>query len=133
MPNIPLGPTAEVITSGREFLWSRVEGTYMIKTVIIDASSRDQNNTHRKGLCLGKITSSGKYKTYASGSGDGSGIFAGILNEEADLMDQNGNMADRIATIVVFGRVKVSNVFGLDGTARGQANGNTSPCLFIFD
>lgn len=52
--------------------------------VIIDTATRDTDhpeaNTHlRKGLLLGKVTASGKYKEFDSGNGDGTQISADVV------------------------------------------------------
>lgn len=46
-------------------------------TIIVDSASQDTGNPEsanvlRRGLCMGKLTATGKYKEFNSGGGDGS-------------------------------------------------------------
>jgi len=135
MPNTPLGPSAEVTTSGREYLHSRAIGHVIKKTVILVSTARDQGNTLRKGLALGKIAATGKFKDWDTSKSDGSQTFRGFLDEEVDMMDQFGNFQDRQATMVVWGRVKVANVFVATGNGSFPLTGldGSTGCFFIQD
>src|SRR5688572_627772 len=106
IPNMGFGPSAEVLsTSGREYLWSRVEGHWMKKTIVISSVARYSGSmVLPKGLALGKITASGKYKEYTDGLSDGSEVFRGFLDNEQSLAGADGNALDAAAVMVVFGR-----------------------------
>ena len=90
----------------------------------VDSSARDSGNTPtttlRKGLVLGKVTATGKYKEYDNGVADGTETAAGILDDEVDLLDSTGAAADSQATMLVHGYVDESKLAGLD--ANGKAD-----------
>jgi hypothetical protein len=76
--------------------------------------------TLRKGLVLGKVTATGKYKQYANGASDGTEVAAGILDDEVNLLDESGTARDSQATMLIHGFVTESKVFGID--ANGKAD-----------
>jgi len=132
MPNISIGPNTEYLVSGREYLLDREAGHVMRETVILDSSARDSSQTTlRKGLALGKIASTGKYRDYGSGNSDGSQTFRGFLDEESDLLNVVGTATDRPAPMVIFGRVNTPNTFGLSGSPITGLDGSTG-CFFIW-
>jgi len=109
----------------------------MIKTIVIDSTARNGGVTLLpKGLALGKITATGKYKEYDDSDGDGTGVFRGFLNEEKELA-YNGVAADVQAEMVVWGRVITNNVTWDDSNeaaaAKTDASTGANGCFFIWD
>lgn len=139
MGNVSIGPNQEYLTSGREYLHSRVEGHVMKKTVVVDRLAADQpGSILRKGYALAKITTSGKYKEYDNDDSDGTEVFRGFLDQELDMKDLNGVIADQVAQMVVFGRVKETNIFMLDlgndlTAAKTDAANGDNGCFFVWD
>jgi len=129
-PNTPLGPSVQLVTSGREYLLDRTH--FMKKAVIIDSQARDSSSsTLRKGLALGKITSSGKHMQYDTGNSPaGINVLRGFLDTELDLKDWQGNNVDAVSEMVIFGRVDANQTFGISATA--IATDGTNGCLFIW-
>ena len=98
--------------------------------VTIDQAARDDDNTPtttlRKGLVLGKVTASGKYKEYDDNASDGTETAAGILDEEINLLDETGTAADSQTTMIIHGYVDESELVGID------ANGKSDLAQIIF-
>ena len=59
--------------------------------IVIDSTARDADNTPtttlRKGLVLGKVTATGKYKEYDSEADDGTETARVILDDEVNVLD----------------------------------------------
>jgi len=98
--------------------------------VTIDSAARDSGNTPtttlRKGLVLGKVTASGKYKEYDDAAIDGTETAVCILDDEVKVVDEDGNAADAAATGLIHGYVDESDLIGID------ANGKTDLAHVIF-
>lgn len=92
--------------------------------VTLDAGAADAGSspttTLRKGLVLGRVTATGKYRQYDDGAVDGTEVAAGILDVEVNLLDSNGEAADSQATMLVHGYVAESKLTGVD--AGGKAD-----------
>lgn len=95
-------------------------GHMIVKQITVDGAARDSGNSPtnklRKGLLLGKVTATGKYKQYDDTASDGTEVAAGILLDEVNVHDEDGNDQDRIATILVHGVVDDSKIYGKDAS-----------------
>ena len=98
--------------------------------VTVDSASADSGGspttTLRKGLVLGKVTASGKFKQYNNAAADGTEVAAGILDDEVNLIDEAGTARDSQATMLIHGFVKESKLHGID------ANGKADLAHIIF-
>lgn len=98
--------------------------------VTIASAARDSGaaptTTLRKGLVLGKVTATGKYKEYSNAANDGTETAAGILDSETNLLNEAGAAADSQATMLIHGFVSESKLHGID------ANGKTDLKAIIF-
>jgi len=101
--------------------------------VVIDAAARDADNspttTLRKGLVLGKITESGKYKEYDPSAVDGSATARVILDDQVDLLDESGSPADTEALGAFRGDFIAAALIGLDAGAKADL----TQCAFDED
>ena len=92
--------------------------------VTVDSAAADNGGspttTLRKGLVLGKVTASGKYKQYNNAAADGTEVAAGILDDEVNLIDEAGTARDSQATMLIHGFVRESKLHGID--ANGKAD-----------
>lgn len=90
--------------------------------VVLDAAARDSGNspttTLRKGLVLGKVTTSGKYKEYDSGASDGTETARVILDDEVDLLEESGTAVDTEGLGAFRGDFVASALIGLDADAK---------------
>lgn len=81
----------------------------------LDAGNTDNAKQLRKGLCLGKLTSGGKYQHYDDAASDGTQTAVAFLDETVSVKN-----ADALARICVGGGgIDEDKVIGLD------ANGKT--------
>lgn len=124
-------------TSGAEFLsgdhFAMKEGGIVIDKNATHAG-RNPTTTLRKGLCMGKITSSGKYTGFDPDGTDGTEIARGILNQDCDLKDDKGNAVDYFqAGLVVHGFYVPAKVQDEDGTDISSGNVETKRNLFGID
>lgn len=124
MPNVRLGMGDQQIASGREFV---LDPLMMTKGITIDSTARDANNTPtttlRKGVVMGIVTATGRYKEYDDGDSDGTQVARGILMQEIDLLDSQGNAQHAEGSMLIFGRVD-NNAIYFDA-AGDAANGRT--------
>jgi hypothetical protein len=92
--------------------------------VTIDANASDAGGTPtttlRKGLVLGKVTSSGKYKQYSNAAVDGTEVAAGILDDETNLVGDSGVPAYSQSTMLIHGYVKESKLHGIDSAGKAD-------------
>lgn len=132
MSNVKIGPDVEKMASGREFL---LDGIHVIrKNVVLASAARDDSATVlRRGLVLGEVTASGKYKEYDDSDSDGTEVARCILDEEIDLKDTNGDVQDAYATAVVFGYVDNSMLFGIDANGRTDLGTTSNGCCILFE
>src|SRR5947199_5987994 len=89
------GIGAELDTLENEFEWGRFAITMLVGAQI-DAAATDVGNSGqtgvlRKGLLLGKITSSGNLTAYSATATDGSNVVVGILARSYRMTDFAGN------------------------------------------
>jgi hypothetical protein len=119
LPNFGLG--TEQIDVPTEF---RLSDHAILVGITIGSTARDGENTPtttlRRGLVMGKITASGKYAQYSDAATDGTGVAAGILVHEADLLGPYASAHDATGLILVHGYVKESALIGID--ANGKAD-----------
>ena len=89
--------------------------------ITIDSGARDDGETTlRKGLVLGKVTSTGKYKEYDDTAGDGTEVAAGLLDEQVDLLDETGSAADSQTVMLIHGHVDESKLHGIDASGKSD-------------
>jgi hypothetical protein len=92
------GHGAAVFTSEREILFdgrnSEIQNS-VISSAAVDAGMTP-TTTLRRGLLLGKITASNKFKQWDAAATDGSQIVAGVLPFEISTADYDGTAADRV-------------------------------------
>ena len=115
---VQLGYGAERERSDNEYKLS----DHGIKVAVtLDSTARDGSSTTlSKGLVLGKVTATGKYKEYDSAAVDGTETAAGILDDEVNLLDETGNAADSQATMLIHGYVDESKLAGIDGDGKSD-------------
>lgn len=116
---IGLGPTQSSEPSQVRFTG---HGRESAVAIVLDADARDSGNspdtTLRKGLVLGKVTASDKYKEYDPTAGDGTETARLILADEVDLLDEGGTAADTEGLGAFRGDFIASALIGLDADAR---------------
>ncbi len=92
--------------------------------VTVDSSARDDGNTTdttlRKGLVIGRVTATGKYKEYDAGASDGTETAAGILDDETNLLDESGAASDSHATMLIHGFVDEDRLIGIDAGGKSD-------------
>lgn len=102
-------------TSEREYRWGTANhgGAQFIGGVVL-SSSVDAGNTPtttlRKGLAMGRITSSGKFTQYTVGATDGSEIPVGFLMADVDMLNAAGTATDKSCVLMVAGPVVAAQV-----------------------
>lgn len=102
-------------TTEREFRWgtSNHGGAQFIGGVIL-SSSTDSGNTPtttlRKGLAMGRITSTGKLTPYSASATDGSEIPVGFLMADVDMLNASGMAVDKTCVLMVAGPVLAAQV-----------------------
>jgi len=135
--NLQVGPqTVASPTSGREFVLDRGIGqvTHYPGGIVIAAAARDAGSTNlRKGLVMGKITASGKYSQYLDTNSDGTEVARGILDEEVDLKDPDGNARDAQGKLMVIrGVIDNSALFGIDANGRADMDQGRNGAALVF-
>ncbi len=90
--------------------------------IVVDSTARDSANTPtttlRKGLVLGKVTATDKYMEYDSGASDGTETARVILDEEVNVLDEDGTAADTEAVGAFRGDFVASALIGLDAAGK---------------
>ena len=90
--------------------------------IVIDAAASDDGNspttTLRKGLVLGKVTETGKYKQYDPEASDGTETARVILDDEVNLLDESGEPVDTEALGAFRGDFVADELIGLDEDAK---------------
>ena len=90
--------------------------------ITLDSTAVDSGSSPttllRKGLVLGRNTSSGKYFAYDDTGTDGREVAKGILNQSRETRDRFGDVEDTRSTMVIHGHVDQAQPFGLDAAAR---------------
>lgn len=92
-------------------------------SVTLDLSAADagaNDGVLRKGLVLGKVTATGKYKQYNNAAVDGTQTAAGILDDFVSLIDEAGEEVEAQATMLVHGMVVESKLYGCDAAAKAD-------------
>ena len=116
---IGLGTTQSADPSEIRFTDHGRESTVAI---VIDSTAEDADNTPtttlRKGLVLGKVTATDKYKEYDSGASDGTETARVILDEEVSVLDEDGTAADTEALGAFRGDFVASALIGLDADSK---------------
>lgn len=120
------------LTNENQFLWGSDE-LRRTEPIILDASTVDAGATPttkvRRGLVLGRITATNKYKQYDPTATDGSQVASGILLYARNMAGlQSGVAEDRQAELVIAGCLKVGNLYGFDENARRHLG-----TRFLFD
>jgi hypothetical protein len=127
---IGLGATESADPSEIRFTDHGRESTVAI---VLDAAARDAGNTPdttlRKGLVLGKVSASGKYKEYDPSAGDGTETARVILDDEVDLLDESGTAADTEGLGAFRGDFVAAALTGLDAGAKADL----TQCVFDED
>lgn len=91
----------------------------------ISSSISDPTNSPtwrlRRGLVLGRITSSGQWTNYAATNTDGSEVAQGILAYDLRMQDvMSGSNVNKLVGILIKGNLQAGNLVGLDLMARAQ-------------
>jgi len=132
-----IGTRTELFISGREFLINN-DHVVEIDVVIVSTAADSGNNptsTLRRGLVLGKVTSSGKYQQYSDAdSPSGVGVARGILKEDINLLDlDTGSAADKQAKMVIHGYVDYSQLIGIDSNGLTDLVSGAKTCSIWAD
>jgi hypothetical protein len=96
--------------------------------ITLDAAAVDAGHTGftthlRRGLALGRITSSSKYAQYNDGASDGTQVCRGYLYVDVEMLDGGAAPIDRPAVLLVTGVVDQEKVIGSDAAARTDLDG----------
>jgi hypothetical protein len=96
-----------------------------IKVAVTIASTASDSGstpatTLRKGLVLGKVTATGKFKQYNNGASDGTEVAAGILDDEVNLLNEAGTASDSQATMLIHGYAAESKLHGIDSNGKAD-------------
>lgn len=91
-------------------------------TITIDSTAVDAGHTGytthlRKGLAMGKVTATGRYKQYAPGASDGTQTCLGYLYSDVDMVAGEAAAANRGGVLLVTGVVDNDKVIGSDAAA----------------
>lgn len=90
--------------------------------IVLVSTAVDAGNTPtttlRKGLVLGKVTASGKYKEYDPNAVDGSQVAKLILADKVDMLDETATAVDTEGVAVFRGDFIAANLPGLDAAAK---------------
>ena len=101
--------------------------------IVLDAAARDDDNspttTLRKGLVLGKVTATGKYKEYDPSASDGTETARLILDDAVDLLDEAADAADTEGLGAFRGDFVAAALIGLDAGAKADL----TQCAFDED
>jgi hypothetical protein len=121
------GQTAAYSTVDNEFIWGGSANQVEILATggVISSAARDAGASPttklRKGLLLGKITSSGKFIQWDPTATDGSQNVAGVLQAELSMVDMLGNAQDRHAPVVVKAPLRARNLYAVGLAFVGSA------------
>lgn len=132
MSNTPLGFSAEVMISGREYKLDPLH-VIMRQVVISSAARYGTSTTLPKGMVLGLQTSTGKFVEYDDdGTDDGRRVARGILDVDIDLLNDAGVAADTYAPMLIHGFVDESSLFGIDANGKTDLIDGKNGCSLIF-
>lgn len=126
------GSGAVLSSTEAEFLWNN-GGHYIQDSGMIDSTAVDSGNTPttklRRGLLMGKITSTGLWADYDPTATDGTQKCLGILREAVNMVIPTGSSAsNHMGRFVLGGPVVASQLINLDFVARKQMANR-----FLFD
>jgi hypothetical protein len=119
MVQLGYGPARQTTDNEYKFSDHGIKVAVTIASTASDAGNTPAT-TLRKGLVLGKVTATGKFKQYSNGASDGTEVAAGILDDETNLLDAAGTAGDSQATMLIHGYVRESKLHGID--ANGKAD-----------
>ena len=101
--------------------------------IVIDSTALDSGNspttTLRKGLVLGKVTATDKYKEYDPSASDGSETARVIIDDEVGLLDDTATAADTEGLGAFRGDFVAGALIGLDSGAKADL----TQCAFDED
>jgi len=122
------GQSAALNTVENEFLWggSQNQVEILLTNITVDGTARDAGSAVttvlRKGLLMGKIAATGKYKEFNPASTDGSQYCVGVLNVELRMVNDVGSNVDRVAPLVVKAPVKAARLLAIGVALVGSAS-----------
>jgi len=122
------GMGTPVESSDTEIFAGRIDDI-ILKGIVIDSTAVDSGNTPtttlRRGLPMGKITSTGQYGNYDPTATDGRALCLGLLYQEVNMLDSSGAAADKAGRLVVWAfDIKAAQCPAtLDALARRQLAG----------
>lgn len=122
------GMESPVFSEDPALTWTGRQGQTLVATrpVLLDSTCEDGGATPTTMLRAGNIvainSATGRGFLYDPDADDGTQIAVGILEHSVDML-QNGVAVDRLVDVIVAGRIKQSDVIGLDACARAQFAG----------
>ena len=122
------GTGAAEATVEREIMWGGDDRRILAlwQSSVIDGASRDAGSTPttylRRGLILGRVTSTSKEKQWDSSASDGSQNIAGVLDIDIKAVDFDGNNADRSVRRLVRGPVRAGQLLIKGSALVGHAD-----------
>lgn len=128
------GIDAAVLGETYEVEWGKDEQRVIGKG-IVSSAARDSGNstttTLRGGLVMARLTASGKLVAYSASGANGAGSDQplGILFQGVNLLDYTGTASDRMMPLILSGRIRDGQCFGLDGHAKNALSNRG----FIFE
>jgi hypothetical protein len=108
-------------------------------SVTIDSTARDATGSPahtpttklQKGLVMGRITATNKWKEYDDADSDGTEVARGILTHEVNLLDADATAQEAQAVLHIAGWYDEDNLLGLD--TNGKVDLKALHCLFKED
>lgn len=95
----------------------------MLDLTAADAQHVGFDSHLRRGLALGRVSATGKYKHYNDGASDGTQVCRGYLYVDVDMLDGGSVRVDRPAVLLVTGVVDQSKLIGSDAAAVTDLDG----------
>lgn len=131
-PFMTPGMSDPIESTESEITWGTPENQQRIG-VVIASTAVDAGNTPtttlRRGLVMGQVTATKRFKQYDPAATDGSQVAVGILMHSRNLYNSaTGTTGERTAHILIAGSVKVAQLIGFDEQARRSLNDR-----FIYD
>lgn len=108
----------------REFM-AGYQTSWQAISVVLDSTTVDSGNTPttllRRGLLLGRDSTTGQYEDYDPTATDGTQIARGFLLDNVNMLDSStGSAADKMARMVWSGYAKADQLINLNYQARRQ-------------
>lgn len=120
------GMQASRSSTEKRLVWGPVDW-YVTDQVLLVSTTVDARSTATNellpGLCLGQVTSSGKFIHYSATATDGSQEGLALLLYSVNMKDSTGTAQDQLATVLVAGAVKSAECGGLDVKFRADVFG----------